>query len=97
MVKLEGDSIERLLSTIAELKDTEECRKFFDDLCTSKDLVEMAHRFDAAIMLNNGENYLSVSKSLGLSSVTISRVSKCLNGKAGGYQNAIAKLEKKSN
>jgi TrpR-related protein YerC/YecD len=52
----------------------------------------MAQRLDAAILLDSGENYQNVSKKIGISSATISRVSKCLNY-SDGYKLAIKKLK----
>ncbi len=53
----------------------------------------MTQRMDAAVLLTAGENYQSISKTVGLSTATISRVSRCLNYGAGGYRRAIEKLE----
>lgn len=39
-----------------------------------------------ARLLDAGESYLSVQEQTGASSTTVSRVSKCLNGAAGGYR-----------
>ena len=52
----------------------------------------MSQRLDAAILLDSGENYQNVSKKIGISSATISRVSKCLNY-SNGYKLAIQKIK----
>ena len=55
----------------------------------------MAQRLDAAVLLDEGENYQSISQKIGISTATISRVSKCL--KYGeGYRYALDKLAQKN-
>ena len=92
MVDIKSESIDRLFETILKLDNVDECYKFFEELCTIKEVQDMAQRFDAAILLDEGENYQSVSKKIGISSATISRVSKCLNY-SDGYKLAISKLK----
>ena len=94
MISIKSDSIDRLFGVIMKLENLEECYSFFEDLCTVKEVKDMAQRFDAAIMLNKGEHYQEVSDKIGISSATISRVSKCLNY-SEGYKMAISKLEEK--
>ena len=92
MVDIKSESIDRLFETFLKLESVEECYAFFEDLCTIKEIQDMAQRLDAAILLDNGENYQSVSKKIGISSATISRVSKCLNY-SNGYKLAISKIK----
>ena len=92
MVDIRSKSIDRLFETILKLDNVEECYQFFDDLCTIKEIQDMAQRLDAAILLDSGENYQNVSKKIGISSATISRVSKCLNY-SDGYKLAIKKMK----
>ena len=42
--------------------------------------------------LDAGKPYLSVQEQTGASSTTVSRVSKCLNGAAGGYRVVLDRL-----
>ena len=94
MISIKSDSIDRLFEVIMKLDNLDECYSFFEDLCTVKEVKDMAQRFDAAIMLNQGEHYQEVSEKIGISSATISRVSKCLNY-SEGYKMAISKLNEK--
>jgi TrpR-related protein YerC/YecD len=93
MISIKCDSIDRLFEVMLKLENVEECYKFFEDLCTVKEIKDMAQRFDAAVMLNDGIKYQEVSDKIGISSATISRVSKCLNY-SDGYKLAIEKLKK---
>ncbi len=92
MVDIRSESIDRLFETILKLDNVDECYKFFEDLCTIKEIQDMSQRLDAAILLDSGENYQNVSKKIGISSATISRVSKCLNY-SNGYKLALQKIK----
>ena len=59
---------------------------------TEKEIKEFANRFKAAEMLIEQTPYFEIVKQTGLSSTTVARVSKWLNGKEGGYRTVIAKL-----
>ncbi len=95
MVNLHSESIDRLFEVILSLKTTEECYAFFEDICTIKELQDMAQRMDVAVLLDEGMNYQKISQQVNVSTATISRVSKCLNYGSGGYRVAIEKLKKK--
>ncbi len=95
MFQLETDALNRLFDVILNLEDREDCYRFFEDLCTVKELQDFAQRMEVAVLLSQGENYLSIAQKVGVSTATISRVSKCLNYGRGGYRRAIEKLEEK--
>ena len=75
---IRSESIDRLFDTFLNLKSREECYAYFEDLCTVKELQDMAQRLDTAILLSKGESYQNISRSVGMSTATIGRVSKCL-------------------
>ena len=58
---------------ILSLRTVEDCRLFFEDVATIKELQAMSQRFRVACLLDGGENYIEVSESTGASSATISR------------------------
>ncbi len=92
MPNIRSKSIDRLFETIISLESVEDCYSFFEDVCTIKELTDMAQRLDAAFLLDEGANYQTISQEIGLSTATISRVSKCL--KYGtGYRQAIDKTK----
>ena len=79
-----------LYQTILHLRDLDECRRFFEDLCTPNELRSMEQRFDTAICLQNGMVYSAVLERTGASSATISRVRRSmLDGGAGGIMREI--------
>ena len=94
MLDLHSKSIDRLFETILNLKTVDECYSYFEDICTIKELQDMAQRLDTAILLDEGVNYQTISSEVGVSTATIGRVSKCLKYGSGGYRNAIDGLKK---
>ena len=78
---------------VLSLKTEEECRLFFEDISTIKELQSMSQRFRVACLLDGGSNYLEVSEATGASSATISRVNRCLHY-GGGYRAALDNLKK---
>ena len=93
MHKLRNESTDRLFQTILNLGSIDECYAYFEDLCTIKELQDMAQRLDTAILLSQGYSYQKIQESIDISTATIGRVSKCLNYGAGGYKTAIDKLK----
>lgn len=87
-----SESIDRLFDTILNLKTREECYAYFEDLCTIKEIQDMAQRLDTAILLSEGCSYQKIAQQVGISTATIGRVSKCLNYGKGGYRAAIEKI-----
>ena len=93
MDKLKNESTDRLFRTILNLKTLEECYSYFEDLCTIKELQDMAQRLDTAILLSQGYSYQKIQENIDISTATIGRVSKCLNYGTGGYRDTINKLK----
>ena len=93
MDKLKNESTDRLFRTILNLKTLEECYSYFEDLCTIKELQDMAQRLDTAILLSQGYSYQKIMEHIEISTATIGRVSRALNYGTGGYRAAIEKLE----
>ena len=46
-----------LYESILTLKDLDECKKFFEDLCTVAELRAMEQRFEVALLLSDGMIY----------------------------------------
>ena len=85
---------EKLFSAILKLKTVDDCKAFFEDLCTYKEVDSMAQRLEAAKLLFDGETYEQIIKLTNISSATLSRVSRCVkHGK--GYK-LILKNEEES-
>ncbi len=93
MSNFHSETLDRLFKTILNLQTIDECYRYFEDICTVKEVQDMAQRLETAILLDNGENYQKISEDVGISTATIGRVSKCLKYGSGGYRMAIDKLK----
>ena len=82
----------QLIKAILALKTTDEAKRFLRDLMTEKEIVEFTKRFQTAEMLTAKIPYSIIEQKTGLSSTTVARVSKWLNGKQGGYKTIISRL-----
>lgn len=91
-----SESIDRLYQAIATLETKEDCRMFFEDICTIKELQDMSQRLDTAILLSEGLSYQKIRQQVEVSTATIGRVSKCLNYGSGGYKKVINQLKQEN-
>ena len=82
--------IEDLLQLLAQTTDPEALRWLLEDLCTAKELENMAERYHAAKLLLEGKTYSQVMEQVEISSATLSRVSRCVQ-----YGKGYSKLLKK--
>ena len=92
MHNLHCKSVDRLFQTFLNLQTLDECYAYFEDICTIKEILDMAQRLDTAILLSQGLSYQKIADQVEISSATIGRVSKCLNYGTGGYKKAIEQL-----
>lgn len=77
-MKQSNEKLEDLYQLILSLDNIEDCRAFFDDLCTHRELEKMAERVYAAKLLLEGKTYNQVIAETDISSATLSRVSRCV-------------------
>jgi TrpR-related protein YerC/YecD len=89
MKPLHNPDVDALFDAILSLRDRDECYAFFEDACTVKEILDISQRLKAAGMLSSGANYADISRETGMSTATISRVSKCLEYGAGGYKTVL--------
>ena len=83
---------DEMYQAILSLKTVEECRQFFDDLCTLTELQAMEQRFQVAVLLHQGLIYNEILEKTGASSATISRVNRSLQYGADGYAIVFERL-----
>ena len=81
-----------LFDAILSLRDREECYRFFDDLCTVKEISDMSQRLEAAKLLLEGKTYEQIVRSAEISTATISRINRCIQYGTGGYQAIIERV-----
>ena len=94
MQKEISEQIALLYEAILALKTPEECRAFFQDLCTVAELRAMAQRLEVAQLLDKGLIYNDILQRTGASSATISRVNRALQYGADGYKSILPRLKK---
>ena len=97
MEKLHTRDVDNFFKAILSLETLDECYKFFEDALTVKEILDVSQRLKAARMLKDGENYVIIARETGMSTATISRVSKCLEYGSGGYDIVLDRLEKMEN
>ena len=86
---------ERLMQALLALETREECHAFLEDICTIKEMQDIAQRLEVAFMLDEGKNYQEISKATGASTATISRVKKCLVYGSNGYRMVLDRAKQK--
>ena len=84
-----------LYEAILSLKDLDEFKMFFQDLCTVAELRAMEQRFEVALLLSEGMIYNDILDRTGASSATISRVNRSLHYGADGYQAVLPRVKDK--
>lgn len=84
-------AIEDLLAAIVALPDADAAGRFLRDLCTIRELHDMAQRWQVAQLLSVGRHYGEVSRETGASTATITRIAQWLNHGTGGYREALAR------
>ncbi|MBR2338849.1 MAG: helix-turn-helix domain-containing protein [Clostridia bacterium] len=89
MADIRSQALDQLFEAILGLQTTEDCYRFFEDVCTINEVQDMAQRYEVALLLEQGMNYQQIAQQVGISTATISRVSRCLNYGSGGYRDAI--------
>lgn len=83
--KITKEMLNELYEVILSLNTVEDCEILFVDLCTYKEIEQMAQRIKAARLLLEGNTYAQVIEQTEISSATLSRVSKCVRHGSGGY------------
>lgn len=93
-MKWDKEKTENLIKVILKLKSVCEAKRFFRDLLTEREIIELANRWQAVQMLNEKVSYIKIEKATGLSSRTIARISKWLNNGQGGYKLMLNRISK---
>jgi len=93
MADLRNETVDRLFEAILGLETIDDCYRFFEDICTIRELRDISQRLSIAELLNQGMNYQSIARRVDASSATISRVNRCLLYGSGGYRAAISKMQ----
>src|SRR5690554_4000929 len=93
--KLENESLDELFDAILLLRNREECYRFFEDICTIKEIQSISQRLQVAKLLKANKTYNEIEVITGASTATISRVNRCINYGADGYNIILGRLDKR--
>ena len=72
------EKLQDLCKVLCSITNEKECMDFLQDLCTQKEMENMAERVYAAKLLMEGNTYNQVIAQSDISSATLSRVSRCV-------------------
>lgn len=92
MASWRNESVDQLCDAILSLRSREECCAFLEDVCTIREIQDLSQRLEVARMILDGTSYSIITRETGASTATISRVRKCCDYGAGGYQTVINRL-----
>lgn len=85
--------VERLADALVRLDDPEDMLRFLRDLCSQSELVALAQRLEVARLVDRGIPYAKVSKEVGASTATVTRVAQWLKHGEGGYRLVLDREE----
>lgn len=86
------ESVDDFFDALMQLKNKEEFYSFFEDVCTTNEVVSIAQRLEVAKMLFEEKTYIEIAKKTGASTATISRVNRSLNYGNGSYEVLFERL-----
>ena len=91
--KFDEDMIHDLYQAFVKIDSEASCASLLEDLCTRKEVEQMAQRLRAAKLLMEGKTYTQVIEQTNISSATLSRVSRCVQY-GEGYRKFVTPEEK---
>ena len=95
-LKRDNDSLNFLFNCILQLRDTDECYDFFEDLCTVQELKSLSQRIVVAKMLSEKSVYTDIVDATGASTATISRVNRSLQFGCDGYDKIFERIKEEN-
>lgn len=90
--RMNSDQADSFFEAVLTLENMEECYRFFEDVCTIKEVQSISQRLEVAKLLKSGKTYNEIEEATGASTATISRINRSLNYGAGGYELVFKKL-----
>ena len=90
-------SFDMFFDAVLSLENKEQCKAFFEDICTIKEFQAITQRLEVAKLLREKKTFSEIVAKTGASTATTSRVNRCLLYGAGGYTYVLDKLEDKKN
>ena len=78
-----------LYKFFADVSSPEDFEKILNDLCTFNEVEQMAQRLECAKLILAEKTYNQIIAETGVSSATLSRVSRCVTHGSGGYAEVL--------
>lgn len=91
--KISQEMLNELYELFARIDNPDDIRLLLEDLCTYKEVEQMAGRIAAARLFMEGKTYTQVIEATNISSATLSRVSRCVQ-RGDGYRKFLSKEDK---
>ena len=90
--RIKSTQADSLFEAILKLETIEDCYRFFEDICTIKEMQAISQRLEVAKLLKTGKTYNEIESETGASTATISRINRSLNYGADGYKLVFERL-----
>ncbi len=90
--KIKSEQANNLFEAILKLENIEECYRFFEDICTVKEIQSISQRLEVAKLLKSNKTYYEIEELTGASTATISRINRALNYGSNGYNLVLERL-----
>ncbi len=90
--RIKSEQVDSLFEAILLLENMDECYRFFEDICTVKEIQSIAQRLEVAKLLTLNKTYNEIEKETGASTATISRINRSVNYGVDGYDIVLKRL-----
>ncbi len=90
--KIHNPLTDNLARALLNLRSEDECYRLLEDLCTIREIQDLAQRLEVARMLRDHVTYNEIAGATGVSTATISRVNRALSYGEGGYDMVLDRL-----
>lgn len=90
--RIKSEQVDGLFEAILQLETMEECYRFFEDICTVKEIQAISQRLEVAKLLRLNKTYSEIEEKTGASTATISRINRSLNYGVDGYEIVLRRL-----
>ena len=87
--------LDDLADAVVSLRTRDEARRFLRDLCTLPELEALGHRWQTALLLDEGLSYVESAERVTMSTATVTRVAQWLRHGTGGYRIALDRARRK--
>lgn len=90
--RIKNEQTDKLFEAVLSLENLEECYRFFEDVCTIKEIQAISQRLEVAKLLKANKTYNEIEEETGASTATISRINRSLHYGVDGYTLVFKKL-----